>query len=59
MDIQPVAVDHDKFFNNPDKPKGERYQQWLKTIQTDIYLNECLNIISDIADKLNTSTAKK
>jgi carboxyl-terminal processing protease len=59
MDIQPVAVDHDKFFNNPDKPKGERYQQWLKGMQTDIYLNECLNITADVADKLNTSTVKK
>jgi carboxyl-terminal processing protease len=59
MDIEPVAVDKDKFFNNPDKPKGDRYQQWLKGIQYDIYVNEALNIVNDIADKLNTSTVKK
>jgi len=59
MDIHPVAVDMNKFFNNPDKAKGDRYQQWLKDVQRDIYINETLNIVSDIADKLNTSTAKK
>lgn len=58
MDIQPVAADHDKFFNNPDKPKGERYQQWLKIIQSDIYINETLNIVNDIAAKANTNTAR-
>ena len=30
IDMQPLAVDKDKFFNNPDKAKGDRYQQWLK-----------------------------
>ncbi len=59
MDIKPVAVDTDKFFNNPDKAKGDRYQQWLKGIQSDVYLNESFNIIADIADKLDTITAKK
>lgn len=59
IDIQPVAVDHDKFYNNPDKPKGERYQQWLKLIQRDIYVSESFNIVSDIADKLNSTTVKK
>ncbi len=59
MDIQPVLADKDKFFNNPDKAKGERYQQWLKGVQSDIYINETLNIISDIADKSHTNTAKQ
>lgn len=57
MDIQPVLVDRDKFFNNPDKPKGERYQQWLKLIQSDIYINETFNIVTDIATKSNTMVA--
>lgn len=59
MDIQPVAADKDKFFNNPDKAKGDRYQQWLKIIQTDIYIGETLNIVTDIADKSGTNIANK
>jgi carboxyl-terminal processing protease len=59
MDVHPVAVDMGKFFSNPDKAKGDRYQQWLKGVQSDIYINESLNIVSDIADKLSTSTAIK
>ena len=48
MDIKPLAVDKEKFYNNPDKIKGERYQQWLTGIQQDIYINETENIIADI-----------
>jgi len=59
MDMQPVAADKDKFFNNPDKAKGDRYQQWLKLIQTDIYIGETLNIINDIAEKSNTNVVSK
>lgn len=59
MDIQPVDSDKDKFFNNPDKAKGERYKDWLKGVQTDIYINETLNIVGDIADKSNANTVKK
>ncbi|HWB24582.1 MAG TPA: carboxy terminal-processing peptidase [Chitinophagaceae bacterium] len=58
LDMQPVEVDRDKFFNNPDKAKGERYQQWLKGIRTDIYIGEALNIVSSIADKSYTNTAR-
>ncbi len=59
MDMQPVAVDKDKFFNNPDKAKGERYRQWLKASQTDIYINEAVNIINDIAEEPVSDTVQK
>jgi len=59
IDMQPVAADRDKFFNNPDKAKGERYQQWLKLVQTDIYIGETLNIINDIAEKSDTNMVSK
>ncbi len=43
--------DYDKFYNNSDKAKGERYQAWLKAIKTDLYINQSVritkNIISD------------
>ncbi|MEO8711959.1 MAG: hypothetical protein ABI405_07555, partial [Parafilimonas sp.] len=48
MDIQPVSEDRAKYYNNTDSLKGVRYQQWLKNIQKDIYINETVNVISDI-----------
>ena len=47
MDVKPAAADKDKFYNNTDKAKGERYQQWLINVQQDIYINETENIITD------------
>ena len=48
MDIQPVTEDRSKYYNNTDSAKGQRYQQWLKNIQKDIYINETVNVIQDI-----------
>lgn len=48
LEIAPVEADKDKFYNNADKAKGERYQQWLTGIKQDIYINETANIIADI-----------
>ena len=58
-DIQPPAVDKNKFFNNPDKVKGERYQQWLKNVQNDIYINETVNIMNDLMEAQNANTVKQ
>jgi len=59
MDIQPVAADYNTYFNNADKAKGERYQQWLKGIQADVYIQETANIIEDIFEEEHTNTVKK
>jgi len=48
MDIQPVSVDSTKYYSNADAAKGDRYLQWLKNIQKDIYINETVHIIGDI-----------
>jgi carboxyl-terminal processing protease len=48
MDIQPVAVDRDRYYNNADSVKGDRYLQWLKNIQKDIYIDETVNIVQDM-----------
>ncbi len=37
MAVDVIKVDYDKFYKNPDKVKGERYQAWLKSIKTDMY----------------------
>lgn len=48
LDIQALEVDKKKYFNNDDKVKGERYQQWLKSLKTDIYIDETARIMSDM-----------
>ncbi len=48
MNIQPVAQDSAKYYSNADSLKGDRYLQWLKNIQKDIYINEAVNVVNDI-----------
>ncbi len=38
-------------YNNVDKDKGERYKNWLKSLKTDIYINEATNVIKDMSTK--------
>ncbi len=59
IDMQPLAVDKDKFFNNADKAKGDRYQQWLKNVQSDIYINETVNIVKDVMNMQKNTMAKQ
>lgn len=49
MDMQPVTEDREKYYNNADKAKGDRYMQWLQNIKQDLYLSEAANIINDMA----------
>lgn len=58
MDIEPLAMDKDKLFNNPDTQKAERYKQWYKNLKTDIYISEAANIVSDIINS-NANVAVK
>lgn len=48
LDIKVLKEDEDKFFNNPDKPKGERYLAWLKQIKSDLYIKETSRILNEI-----------
>jgi carboxyl-terminal processing protease len=55
MDVEVSILDKNKFYNNPDKNKGERYQRWLKDIKSDMYINQSVKIVSDmIAAPVNT-----
>jgi carboxyl-terminal processing protease len=58
INMEPLAVDKDKFFNNPDKAKGERYQAWLKNAKSDVYINETVNIVKDIMEMEKSTTVK-
>lgn len=55
MKVSALEVDKDKFYNNPDKPKGERYQAWLKSLKNDMHIDETMHMVGDMA-KLQVQT---
>lgn len=59
LDIKPAAVDNDKYFNNADKMKGERNQQWLKNLQKDLYIDQTLQIVNDMISAGTNNVALK
>lgn len=46
LNINPVAVDNDKFYNNPDKNKGERYKAWLNALKSDMPICETVKVMN-------------
>jgi carboxyl-terminal processing protease len=36
-----------------DKDKAERYNQWLKNLKSDIYLDQAIKVVSDIQSQRN------
>ncbi|MDE3237078.1 MAG: carboxy terminal-processing peptidase [Bacteroidota bacterium] len=48
MNVNVLKADYEKFFNNPDKAKGDRYQAWLKSMKNDLYIDESIKIVSDM-----------
>ena len=55
IDIKPMAVDNDRYYNNPDKAKAERNKQWLSIVQKDMYLEETVDIMKDMIGSTNGS----
>jgi len=58
MDVQVMNEDKDKFYNNPDKVKGDRYLAWLKDKKTDLYLNQAARIVIEMAHAQIQTVAK-
>lgn len=58
MSIAPPEVDKEKFLNNADKTKADRYQQWMKNVQSDLYINETVSIVEDIISSPGMETVK-
>ena len=48
MNIEPVSADRNKYYNNADSAKGNRYLQWLKNTQKDIYIKQTVNVVDDM-----------
>jgi carboxyl-terminal processing protease len=42
---------------NGDKDKADRYNQWLKNLKTDIYLDQAIKVIGDIQNQRNLAKA--
>jgi carboxyl-terminal processing protease len=58
MKLAPIKVDYNKFFNNPDKSKQDRYQAWIKDLAKDFQLNESSKILTAL-NKKTTAIVKK
>jgi carboxyl-terminal processing protease len=59
MKLVPMKADYDKFYNNPDKSKQDRYQAWIKDLAKDFQLNESSNILSALNKKTISTVVKK
>ncbi len=49
LNVQAMEADNDKFYNNPDKSKGIRYQEWLKLLKQDLQIDAGIKIIQELA----------
>jgi len=59
MNIKSMEADKDKFENNPDKSKGDRYIAWLKSLKTDIYIKQTVDVINDMITSSNSNSDNK
>lgn len=59
MSVAAVTADKEKFYNNPDKAKGLRYQDWLKLLKSDMYIDETVKTVMDIAKTQHVQTVAK
>ncbi|TAH08296.1 MAG: tail-specific protease [Sphingobacteriia bacterium] len=57
LTVVALEADKDKFYKNPDKGKGIRYQEWLKFLKTDMYIDASVKVIEEIA-KSQTAVVK-
>jgi carboxyl-terminal processing protease len=58
MKLAPIKVDYNKFYNNPDKSKQDRYQAWIKDLAKDFQVNESSKILAAL-NKKTTVVVKK
>ncbi|NCT94824.1 MAG: hypothetical protein GXC72_10395, partial [Chitinophagaceae bacterium] len=56
MNVAPVEVDKDRYFNNPDKMKGDRYQAWLRNLKTDLQIGETVRVVKEMVTAPESAT---
>ncbi len=54
MDMKFMAVDKNKYYDNPDTNKALRYQEWLKFLQSDRYISTSVKVLKIAAANKNT-----
>ncbi|MDR0793523.1 MAG: carboxy terminal-processing peptidase [Chitinophagaceae bacterium] len=59
LHVSPALADNDKFYRNPDEAKGKRYQEWLKSVRSDIYINETVKVMNDMLGMRNSTAQDK
>lgn len=59
MKVEAMAADKDKYYNNPDKTKGDFYQAWIKSLKTDMHIDESVKIVSELVHTPQYQTVLK
>ena len=49
--VNPIQADKDKYYNNPDQSKGIRYQEWLKSLKSDLQIGASVQLVEELAKK--------
>ena len=57
MDISYLSKEANKYPD--DKDKQERYNQWLKTLRKDIYVDQAVKVVNDMVNQRNLAQAKQ
>ena len=56
LDVTALPAEQNRWAE--DKPKQERFQQWLKSLQKDIYLDQALKVMNDMIGQQNLVKSK-
>jgi carboxyl-terminal processing protease len=59
MEINYLAIEKDKFLNHPDKSKADFYAAWIKSLRNDIYIEEGVRVVEQLAAAQKTGFVVK
>lgn len=59
INVAALVADKDKFYNNPDPGKGERYQAWLKSLKQDMHIDETVKLVGEMVTAFPVQTVAK
>jgi carboxyl-terminal processing protease len=49
LNVQALPQDANKYVS--DKDKADRFQNWMKSLRTDIWLEETVNVVDDMVSQ--------
>ncbi|MCX6265522.1 MAG: carboxy terminal-processing peptidase [Bacteroidetes bacterium] len=59
MEINYLAIEKDKFLNQPDKSKADFYAYWIKSLRKDMHIEEGVRVVEQLAAAQKTGFVKK